>query len=133
MVMSPTLPIVIFYMFHFNKFIKNKLEYLNVSGEFWTSGMDRGDPGKWTWCSSRSAFKIEDARWEQGFPNENGDCVFIKNPIGPEENMRLVNADCNAEKFFLCDVLQFGDVPMSKQFECMKLWDVVTCNTKSCF
>jgi hypothetical protein len=99
-----------------------------MSGEFWTAGTDKGDvPNAWTWCSSSENFEPKETTWAPGYPNNNGDCVYLKNPLSKDGNISLYNGDCDEEKFFICDTRLYGEVPGSMQMDCMDEWKVTRC------
>ncbi|XP_059476327.1 uncharacterized protein LOC132197211 [Neocloeon triangulifer] len=97
-------------------------DFPEIVGNFWTSGADFGCPNNFRWCSVDRAFLKRNINWAPGEPNvTKGDCVSLKvSNVHPNQTTLAVD-DCNAKKFFACEVRQSGTSIEAVQKECAEL------------
>jgi len=80
------------------------MDYPDITGEYWTSGSDKGCDGNYRWCSVDRAFLKREVYWGPSEPNsENGDCVWTRTSSNPK-NATLHVGSCDTKKKFICEV-----------------------------
>jgi len=74
--------------------------------DLWTSGMDYGCEGKYTWCNGMREVDHDKVNWLGGKPNSaDGDCIFTRFSNKSVDASTIALGNCADEKNFLCEVI----------------------------